>query len=237
LLAAVVLVAATLAQQPSRRSGTESGFGVFQTRCMSCHGNPAAAERAPDPSTLRQYSPERIYAALTNGVMKVHAQSLTDEEKRRVSEFMSGRPLGSAEAGDAKNMPNHCPGNPQLSDPSAAPAWNGWGVDASNSRFQNAKAAGLTADQVPRLKLKWAFGYPNGVSASGQPAIVAGRVFVGTDIGYVYSLDAASGCVYWSFKAQGLVRNAITIGPVKNHGSAKYAAYFGDAHSNVYAEP
>jgi polyvinyl alcohol dehydrogenase (cytochrome) len=32
-----------------------------------------------------------------------------------------------------------------------------------------------------------------------------------------------------------LVRNAITIGPVKDHASAKYAAYFGDAHSNVYA--
>jgi polyvinyl alcohol dehydrogenase (cytochrome) len=202
---------------------------------MSCHGNPAAAERAPDPSTLRQFPPERIYAALTNGVMKVHAQSLTDEEKRRVAEFMSGRPLGSAELGDAKNMPNHCSGNPPLRDPAASPAWNGWAVDVTNSRFQTGKSAGLTADQVPRLKLKWAFGYPNGVSASGQPAIVSGRVFVGTDIGYVYSLDSASGCVYWSFKANGLVRNAITIGPVKDHGSAKYAAYFGDAHSNVYA--
>jgi len=167
--------------------------------------------------------------------MKVHAQNLTNEEKRRVAEFMSGRPLGSAELGDAKNMSNHCPGNPPLPDPSATPAWNGWAVDATNSRFQMAKAAGLTADQVPRLKLKWAFGYPNGVSASGQPTIVSGRVFVGTDIGYVYSLDAATGCIYWSFKANGLVRNAITIGPVKEHGSAKYAAYFGDAHSNVYA--
>jgi polyvinyl alcohol dehydrogenase (cytochrome) len=197
--------------------------------------NPAAADRAPEPSTLRQYSPERIYAALTTGVMKVHTQNLTDEEKRRVAEFMSGRPLGSAELGDAKNMANHCPGNPPLADPSVAPAWNGWAVDVTNSRFQSAKAAGLTADEVPRLKLKWAFGYPGGVSASGQPTIVSGRVFVGTDIGYVYSLDAASGCVYWSFKANGLVRNAITIGPVKEHGSAKYAAYFGDAHSNVYA--
>jgi len=167
--------------------------------------------------------------------MKVHAQNLTNEEKRRVAEFMSGRPLGSAELGDAKNMSNHCPGNPPLPDPSATPAWNGWAVDATNSRFHMAKAAGLTADQVPRLKLKWAFGYPNGVSASGQPTIVSGRVFVGTDIGYVYSLDAATGCIYWSFKANGLVRNAITIGPVKEHGSAKYAAYFGDAHSNVYA--
>jgi len=202
---------------------------------MGCHGNPAAAERAPDPSTIRQLSPERIYAALSTGVMKVHAQDLTDEEKRRVAEFMSGRPLGSAELGDAKNMPNHCPGNPALADPSSMPAWNGWAVDVTNSRFQQTQDARLTPEQVPRLKLKWAFGYPNGVSASGQPTIVSGRVFVGTDIGYVYSLDAATGCVYWSFKANGLVRNAITIGPVQGHGSSKFAAYFGDAHSNVYA--
>jgi polyvinyl alcohol dehydrogenase (cytochrome) len=226
---------AAQAQRPARPTGTESGFGVFQTRCMSCHGNPAAADRAPDPSTIRKMPPERIYEALATGVMKVHAQSLTDEEKRRVAEFMSGRPLGSAAAGDAKSMANHCPGNPPLAHPAAGPGWNGWGSDVTNTRFQPAKAAGLTADQVPHLKLKWAFGYPSGISASGQPAIVSGRVFVGTDIGYVYSLDASTGCVYWGFKAQGLVRNAITIGAVKGHGSARYAAYFGDAHSNVYA--
>ena len=92
----------------------------------------------------------------------------------------------------------------------------------------------LTAADVPKLKLKWAFGYPTGVSAFGQPTIASGRVFVGTDTGYVYSLDAKTGCVYWSFQTKGSVRNAISIGPVK-HPTAKYAIYFGDAHSNVYA--
>jgi mono/diheme cytochrome c family protein len=82
LLAAALLLLAAQAQSLRRAAGTESGFGVFQTRCMSCHGNPAAANRAPDPSTLRQFPPERIYAALATGVMKVHAQNLTDEEKR-----------------------------------------------------------------------------------------------------------------------------------------------------------
>ena len=32
-----------------------------------------------------------------------------------------------------------------------ASGWNGFGNDASNSRFQNAKAAGLTAADVPKL--------------------------------------------------------------------------------------
>jgi polyvinyl alcohol dehydrogenase (cytochrome) len=58
---------------------------------------------------------------------------------------------------------------------------------------------------------------------------------VGTDIGYIYSLDAATGCIYWSFQTKGSVRNAISIGPLKGKGSGKYAIYFGDAHANVYA--
>jgi polyvinyl alcohol dehydrogenase (cytochrome) len=199
------------------------------------HGNPNAAQQAPDPAALRRLTPEAIYAALTKGTMRVQGQGLTDEEKRRVAEWLGGRPLGSLLAGDAKSMENHCPTNPSLTDPSLGPAWNGWGVDVANTRFQATSSAGLKADQVPRLKLKWAFGYPNGVTAAGQPAIASGRIFVGTDIGYVYSLDAATGCIYWSFQAEAGVRNAISIGPVTRKGQLGYAVYFGDAKANVYA--
>ncbi|HEX5432001.1 MAG TPA: PQQ-binding-like beta-propeller repeat protein, partial [Bryobacteraceae bacterium] len=128
-----------------------------------------------------------------------------------------------------------CPANPPMKALDSGPAWNGWGVDISNTRFQPAKAAGLKAGDVPKLKLKWAFGYPTGVSAHGQPSIVAGRVFVGTDTGYIYSLDAKTGCIYWSYETGALVRNAISIGPVQGHGSTRYAIYFGDAKANVHA--
>ena len=221
--------------RPPRRMGTELGFGIFQERCMSCHGNPNASQQAPDPSALRHLTPEAIYAALTTGAMKVQGQGLTDEEKRRVAEWLGGRPLGSLLAGDAKSMKNHCPNNAPLTDPSGSPAWNGWGVDIENTRFQATSSAGVTADQVPRLRLKWAFGYPNGVTAAGQPTIASGRVFVGTDIGYVYSLDADTGCVYWSFQTEAGVRNAISVAPITRAGHLTYAVYFGDAKANVYA--
>jgi polyvinyl alcohol dehydrogenase (cytochrome) len=214
--------------------GTENGIAVFQTQCVSCHGN-TNVERAPSPNAIREMPPERIYAALTTGVMKDQGDKLSDQDKRGVAEFMSGRPLGSAQQGDAKNMPNPCRNNPALSDPSRGPAWNGWGADLSNSRFQPAQSAGLTAAQVPRLKLKWAFGFPSGVSANAQPAIASERVFVGSDNGYVYSLDAQTGCVYWSFENGSIVRNAITIGPVTGQGSTRYAVYFGDGKANVFA--
>ena len=214
--------------------GTEFGFATFQTQCTTCHGNPTV-ERAPSPTAIREMSPEKIYTALVSGVMQAQGNALTDEQKRGVAEFMSGRPLGSAASGAAAQMPNRCASNPALADPAASASWNGWGVDEANRRFQSAGAAKLAAHDVPRLKLKWAFGYPSGVSANAQPTIAAGRVFVGSDNGFFYSLDAKTGCVYWSFEAGSIIRNAAMIGPVRGHAPARYAVYFGDGHANVYA--
>jgi polyvinyl alcohol dehydrogenase (cytochrome) len=226
--------AAAPPQAANLGAGTETGIGTFQTHCMGCHGNPNVPQ-APAPDVIRQMPPERIYDALTTGLMKPQGDQLTDDQRKMLATFLSGRPLGSLKQGDAKDMPNHCASNPPLLDPSRSAEWNGWSPDGVNSRFQSANGAGLTADQVPQLKLKWAFGYPTGLSAYGQPTIVSGRVFVGSDIGYVYSLDAATGCVYWSYQARGAARPAITVARVKGHGKTKYAAYFGDAHANVYA--
>jgi len=214
--------------------GTEFGFAFFQQRCMNCHGNPAV-EKAPQPSALRQMTPEAIYDALASGVMKVQGEGLTDEQKRRVAESVAGRPLGTSDSGDAKRMPNRCAINSPVGDPLAGPSWNGWGVDAANTRFQPARAAGLRPAQVPDLRLNWAFGFPNGVSAFAQPTVASGRVYVGTDTGYVYALDARTGCVYWSFKSKAAIRNAMTIGPINGHDPARHAVYFGDLKANVYA--
>jgi polyvinyl alcohol dehydrogenase (cytochrome) len=214
--------------------GSEQGIAIFQTQCFACHGNPKV-ERAPSPNAIREMAPERIYDALATGVMKEQGEKMSDVDKRVVAEFMGSRPLNSSRLGDAKNMPNTCRNNPALTDPARSPAWNGWGVDASNSRFQAASVARLTADQVSRLKLKWAFGFPAGMSANAQPTIVSGRVFVGSDNGFVYSLDAATGCVYWSFENGAMVRGSVTVGPISGQGSTRYAAFFGDAKANVFA--
>jgi polyvinyl alcohol dehydrogenase (cytochrome) len=214
-------------------AGTESGWAAFQTRCMGCHGN-AAVPAAPSPEQVRQMPPERIYAALTTGSMKAQGDALSEDQRRMLATFMSARPLGSLAEGSAQSMPNRCASNPPMSDPASGPSWNGWGVDAGNTRFQPAKNAGLTASQVPNLKLKWAFGVPTGLSQYNQPTIVSGRVFLGTDTGYVYSLDAKTGCVYWSFQTKAAVRGALSVGPVKGKGATKYGVFFGDFRTYVY---
>jgi polyvinyl alcohol dehydrogenase (cytochrome) len=222
--------------------GTESGFATFQTRCALCHANSVSerkgvrgAERAPTTDVIRQMSPERIHQALTSGSMRQQAKDLSEIAKIRLAEFMSSRPMGSAKAGDAAAMRNKCSANPPLADPAKGPSWNGWGNDLSNTRFQPAAAARLTAAQVPKLRLKWAFGYPAGVSSNGQPTIASGRVFVGSDNGYFYSLDAKTGCVHWSFENGSIVRNAPVVAPIAGQAAVRYAVFFGDGHANVYA--
>ena len=217
---------------PERR-GTELGFAVFQQHCVSCHGNPAFP-RAPTPAALRAMTPERIYTALSTGPMKAVGDTLSEADRRRVAESLAGQLLGSSRSGDASAMPNRCPSNPPLRSLSGG-GWNGWGNGPENHRFQSAAAAGLTPASVRRLTLKWAFGFPGGTSAYGQPTVVAGRVFVGTDTGYVYSLDASSGCVYWSYRARAGVRNAMTLGPIKARGAGPQAVFFGDLKANAYA--
>lgn len=118
-----------------------------------------------------------------------------------------------------------CAGPPQKASDAA---WNGW-ADLANTRFQNAQAAGLTAKTTPKLKLKWAFGLPNATTAQGTPTVFGGRVFIGDANGVVYSLDARSGCTYWTFTAAAGVR----VSPVLGAGGG--FVYFGDLKGNVYA--
>lgn len=216
---------------------------VFNNNCASCHKNTKSSADegllkeniAPNTDTLSTMTPEAIYAALTTGAMVQQAATLSDDEKRLVAEFFGGRPLGAADQGDAKNMTNHCAANPQIGAIAADTSWTGWSADLTNTRFQSAKAAGISADQAAKLKLKWAFGLPAGAETYGQPTIAAGRLFIGDDNSFVYSLNASTGCVYWSFQAEAQVRTAIALGPVTGRGTTRVAAYFGDRKGNTYA--
>jgi polyvinyl alcohol dehydrogenase (cytochrome) len=237
---------------------TPPGQVVLGHYCASCHDNPSTTTRAPDRRSLMKLTPEKIYATVTTGSMTVPAKDLTDEQKRAVAEYLGGRPLDLSDTGSAEKMPNRCTSNPPFtvadySNISKSASWNGWSPDSANTRSPNGQAAGLSAAQIPQLKLKWAFGYPGGDTAYGQPTIVAGRVFVGSDSGYVYSLDAKTGCVYWSYHARSGVRTAPVIGrwPATLANAAQYnesqraAAhigpaplpyiYFADLRANAYA--
>jgi polyvinyl alcohol dehydrogenase (cytochrome) len=74
-------------------------------------------------------------------------------------------------------LPSACEDGVGASFDIGMPQWNGWSPDTTDARFQDAAAAGLSASNVPKLKLKWAFDLGNVGVARAQPVIVAGRVF------------------------------------------------------------
>jgi polyvinyl alcohol dehydrogenase (cytochrome) len=235
---------ATSTEQEARLSGGRPKFGPprgqaqFEANCASCHTPKGVRMNDRIVTTvgaLNAMPPERIYASLTAGKMKEQAASLSDRQKRNVAEYLAGRPLVDLEGTGINKMTNPCASNPPLADIAAQAGWNGWGAGVDNARFQAAPAAGLSADGVPKLKLKWAFGLPGGSSSSSQPTVVGGRVFVGSDNAAIYSMDAQTGCAYWSFHADGPGRIAPIVAPITGYGAAKYAVYFVTARSSAYA--
>lgn len=244
--------AATEPRPFADRASEGAGATIFGNVCGTCHGSDTDKE-AMSQEMLKQLTPEKLYASMTAGTMKTHADAaeLTDDQRVAIAEWVSGRRLGSTETGAASTMSNLCSTHPPVTSLSA-PSWNGWSPDMTkNSRYQNARAAGgfgpresgatedlrrhgLPAAAVARLELKWAFGLPYTSSAYGQPTVADGRVFIGSDSGYLYSLDAATGCVHWSFQAQSGLRSTPMLGPVKR-GSNQFAAFFGDIRGNAYA--
>jgi polyvinyl alcohol dehydrogenase (cytochrome) len=203
------------------------GAVVYQTRCAVCHDN--AKDRVPTKDALAQRTPEDILAALTTGPMKAQGSAMPAEEKNAVSTFLAGKAFGAGT--EPQGIENRCPGAPHEIS-LGENQWNGWGRDLDNSRFQ--PAPGLKAEDVPRLKVKWAFGYPAPITY-GQPTIIGDRIFVSTVTGKIYSLDAKTGCTHWSIEVGAPVRTAISVGALPIGWPARYAAYFGDDKANAYA--
>ncbi len=195
----------------------QSPDALFQTHCAACH-NTTNAVGAPLPQTLRQMSWKAILTALETGKMTGIGNGLRSTQRETIAKY-----IGTSES-QAILPSSHCAATPQRR--TNQPEWNGWS-DAANTRFQPARAAGLTRQTTPKLKLKWAFGFPGVTTAFGTPTVFDGRVFVGAADGSVYSLDARTGCPYWTYLAVAGVRTS----PVIGNGSA----YFGDLRGNIYA--
>jgi polyvinyl alcohol dehydrogenase (cytochrome) len=219
---------------------------LFQQFCAACHtAQPAAVgtpnERAPTLAVLKTFSAEAVLNALTNGKMQPQGLALSDAQRRMVSEYTSGQRLAAVPAASGPAaIVNRCGANPPLADVRSAPAWNGFGNGAAGTRFQDTRAAGLTAADLPRLKLKWAFGYANVGAARAQPTLYAGRLFVASENGEVHSLNPATGCTYWTFKAQAGVRTSPVLGAYRRATAtvgarAGQAVFFGDGRANAYA--
>jgi len=206
------------------QAAAPSGQDLYTTRCATCHAQPVN-DRIPSRADLAKLQPQQVVDALEKGAMTAQAQGLSAAQIRAVAAFVGSAPATVAATGSA----NQCAANATKPFAPGANDWSGWGNNNQNTRYQ--PNPGLSAADVPKLKLKWAFGFPDDTRAVAQPSIVGGRVFVGSHGGKVYSLDLATGCTHWSFNAGAIVRDGMTIAQV----GTRWTVFFGDAAAFGYA--
>jgi polyvinyl alcohol dehydrogenase (cytochrome) len=217
VVAALLLAACATEEQ-------KLGETVYRERCAGCHD--AFESRAPTQAALRQMPVARILRAMDFGVMMSVTYSLDRPQREAVAKY-----LGVPDEDRAPAATTYCPDRTVVIAEPASGDWNGWSPDAANTRYQ--PSPGLTAEQVPRLKPKWVFGFDGDVNSFAPPAVLGKNLFAGSAGGLVRALDAATGCVKWHFQADGPVRTAIAVSPIE--GSNRHAAMFGDQTGWFYA--
>lgn len=203
-----------------------AGAELYKQHCAHCHNG--TVSKAPHLVWLSMMGPQKIYRALNSGIMRPQGLGLSDEQHREIAEYLSNQSLEDSE------QPAYAPAcdtNSVSLNPEAALPQTGWGHDTS--RFISSAAAGLSADDVPKLELKWAYAFPGVTRARSQPSVGFGAVYMGSEDGSVYALDVETGCAHWRFEASAEVRTAVVLSPATEDQPA--LAVFGDVIANLYA--
>jgi len=220
LLAAIVFFCtvcpAVVAQAPATAPDAPA---IFRQKCAMCHDNPTG--RIPSRDVIASMQPDAVIYDLTFGVMQPQGLGLSTEEITALATFLTGK---SASPPQPRLDANLCP-NPGAPIQPSGTGWNGWGRNTENSRYQ--PQPGIAAANVPNLKVKWTFAYPGSLVGS-QPTVVGDQLFVGTTTGVLFSLNAKTGCTYWTFQAQSDIRASVSVGPFRKPSAKRFAVYFAD---------
>ncbi len=208
---------------PTIDPSTHPGRALFRANCVTCHDG--TVPRAPAVVWLEMMAPDAVLAAMATGIMRQQAAHLSADEQRLIAEYLARTPAEAWRQEEAG--PPVCAGEHARFDRTDPPAPVLWGHD--NRRFVSRQAGGLTSEEVPRLRLKWAFAHPAAQRARSQPAIGWGAIFVGSQDGTVWALDLETGCVRWRTRVSAEVRTGIVLDAETGR------AYFGDVLARAHA--
>ena len=129
-----------------------TGEEVYTKRCSGCHDQNNS--RIPPRAALQKMPAARILKILDFGVMMQVAYHMTREERETVAKY-----LGTDAPETNLSAEAFCRDRTVSINDKSKFIWTGWSPKPDNTRFQTADVAGLSIDQVKKLKLKWAFGY------------------------------------------------------------------------------
>ena len=205
----------------------EAEAALFEVACASCHSE-GGNGRTPGVALLRKLSPRAIIASLEDGVMQAEGSNLTPKQRVRLAEYLTGRVYA------AEMLPEtaFCARSGWAAPDLGAISSMGFGGNLEATGLQSTELAGLRADDVPNLRLRWAFAFPEADQVRTRPTVLGDLVLVGGLFGEVLALDAATGCVRWSHEADAAVRGAVLAG---EGPQGRPTAFFVDFRTNAYA--
>ena len=188
-----------------QETGAEDHAGreVFGQFCASCHMG--GVQRAAHVSALRMLPYKSMLRTLSKGIMKEQTDEMSVQQMEDVSFYLTGGPLPAAP------MPPKCSKEEAQFDYNEPPFAPAWGITFDNKRFINNEATQFSKADLKDLKLKWSFAYPHANRARSQPSFAGGSLMVGSQDGTVYSLNAETGCIRWTFQATAEVRTGMTL--------------------------
>src|SRR5712691_2557719 len=164
----VVALSNSVFLQEQRPATDAASAQIYQEKCATCHDKPVG--RVPSRSSIALGSTEEIIQTMTTGSMKQFADGLTADQIRALTIYLTAEQANAPVRGKLHANPCKSTAGPiTLGDRE----WNGWGRNLDNSRYQ--PKPGIKPDDVPRLKIKWAWTHP-GSMATGQPTIIGDRL-------------------------------------------------------------
>ena len=219
-------------------AGPSAGIALFEQHCSTCHSAPAAGSRAPDRLALESAdagSDSRRHHDWRDGGQRRRADAGAEARRRR--DIWRCVPLASLGVGCASRDEEPCAAKP-LGDPTTGAKWNGWGVDAGNTRFQPQPRRGSPPAQVPNAEAEVGLRVSQryvGVRPAGSRRRTRLR-----RLGQRLRLRARRG---ERLRATGRSRRRPACAPRSASArsssgrsrSPRYAVYFGDLKGNVYA--
>jgi polyvinyl alcohol dehydrogenase (cytochrome) len=175
---------------------------VYKASCATCHDNPEAT-RSPSKETLGKMSFQLINYALTRGKMQVQGQSLSDEKRASLINYLIGRNATPTKDWTQSMM---CPTGRRKVDLAAGSRVATFGFDRNNTRYLSEAQAGLTKDQLSKLELAWSIAIPDATTMRAQGAIVGDTLFLPVaDASAMYAFDISrkDPCIQWVYATPG----------------------------------
>jgi polyvinyl alcohol dehydrogenase (cytochrome) len=208
-------------------AAAQEAADLFADSCAQCHSD-AQSGRTPSRAALGALGPRAVVAALSpGGVMSGQGETLSPEQRVTLAEFITRSPYVATALPEAA----YCSARGFARLDLENVGWMGYGGNLEGTGLQTADRGGLRAEDVPNLRLRWAFAIPDGSQARTKPTAVGDALLIADENGTVYALEAASGCVRWTFEADAGVRGAVLVG----ESGGRQLAHFVDSRTTAYA--